>query len=84
MHAPDFAALNPGYALFASSSALERLIPDIALLIRATYRVSPNHPQQYFREMALCMNRRALTAEQGVKVIFSAVEERLICKALIA
>jgi ISXO2-like transposase domain len=45
--------------------------------------VSQKHLQQYVSEMAWRMNRRALTAEQRVNALFSAVEGRLTYKALI-
>jgi transposase-like protein/IS1 family transposase len=46
--------------------------------------VSPKHLQQYVNEMAWRMNRRAMTTEERVNALFSAVEGRLTYKALIA
>jgi len=45
--------------------------------------VSPKHLQQYVSEMAWRMNRRAMTAEQRINALFTAVEGRLTYKALI-
>jgi transposase-like protein len=46
--------------------------------------VSAGHLQKYVDEMAWRMSRRAMTAEQRVNALFSAVEGRLTYKALIA
>ncbi len=46
--------------------------------------VSPKHLQQYVSEMAWRMNRRAMTGEERINALFSAVEGRLTYKALIA
>jgi transposase-like protein len=46
--------------------------------------VSPKHLQQYVSEMAWRMNRRAMTAEERINALFTAVEGRLTYKALIA
>ena len=46
--------------------------------------VSPKHLQQYVSEMAWRMNRRAMTAEDRINALFSAVEGRLTYKALIS
>jgi transposase-like protein len=45
--------------------------------------VSPKHLQQYVSEMAWRMNRRAMTAEERVNALFSAVEGRLTYAQLI-
>jgi transposase-like protein len=46
--------------------------------------VSPKHLQQYVSEMAWRLNHRALTAEDRINALFTAVEGRLTYKALIA
>lgn len=46
--------------------------------------VSPKHLQQYVSEMAWRLSRRAMTAEERVNALFTAVEGRLTYKALIA
>ncbi len=46
--------------------------------------VSPKHLQQYVSEMAWRMNRRAMTAEDRINALFTAIEGRLTYKALIA
>ena len=46
--------------------------------------ISARHLQKYVDEMTWRMSRRAMTAEERVNAIFSAVEGRLTYKALIA
>ncbi len=46
--------------------------------------VSPKHLQQYVSEMAWRMNRRAMTPQERINALFTAVEGRLTYKALIA
>jgi transposase-like protein len=46
--------------------------------------ISPKHLQKYVDEMAWRMSRRAMTAEERINALFSAVEGRLTYKALIA
>ncbi|HUE10470.1 MAG TPA: IS1595 family transposase [Steroidobacteraceae bacterium] len=46
--------------------------------------VSARHLQKYVDEMAWRMSRRAMTAEERINALFSAVEGRLTYKALIA
>jgi transposase-like protein len=46
--------------------------------------ISPKHLQKYVDEMAWRLNRRAMTAEERVNALFTAVEGRLTYKALIA
>ncbi len=46
--------------------------------------VSPKHLARYVEEMTWRMNRRAMTGQERVNALFSAVEGRLTYKALIA
>jgi transposase-like protein len=46
--------------------------------------ISAKHLQKYVDEMMWRMNRRAMTAEERINALFSAVEGRLTYKALIA
>jgi hypothetical protein len=52
-------------------------------IIGTHHWVSPKHLQQYVSEMSWRMNRRAMTAEDRLNALFSAVEGRLTYKALI-
>jgi hypothetical protein len=46
--------------------------------------ISPKHLAKYVDEITWRINRRAMTAEERINALFSAVEGRLTYKALIA
>jgi transposase-like protein len=67
------------------TNTIESVWAQLKRQINGTHHwVSAKHLQQYVSEMAWRMSRRAMTAQERVNALFSAVEGRLTYNALIA
>lgn len=88
MNLPQHEMVNHHQGEYVRGDAHTNTIESVWALLKRQivgthHWISPKHLQQYVSEMAWRMNRRAMTAEERVNALFSAVEGRLTYKKLI-